>query len=83
MSAHCLNHALTASPMTEEESRAYLAQCWEELTVEKVPVAWSSLLNLLETAEEGLWQDKSESIARLLANEVEVLKEPRKAVESS
>ena len=39
VSAHCLNHDLTASPMTEEESKAYLQQCWEELTVEKVPVA--------------------------------------------
>ena len=33
-SAHCLNHDLTASPLTPEDRDAYLEQCWKDLTVE-------------------------------------------------
>ncbi|CAK9086845.1 tRNA (Cytosine(34)-C(5))-methyltransferase [Durusdinium trenchii] len=35
VSAHCLNHDLTASPMTPEDAAEYLASCWADLTVEK------------------------------------------------
>mmetsp|Transcript_41238 Transcript_41238/g.68239 ORF Transcript_41238/g.68239 Transcript_41238/m.68239 type:complete len:412 (-) Transcript_41238:50-1285(-) len=61
MSAYCLNHDLTSAPMTPEDRDAYLEQCWKEVTVEK--------------DTEIKWDSNSKSIARLLPNETETLKQ--------
>ncbi|CAK9012401.1 unnamed protein product [Durusdinium trenchii] len=44
VSAHCLNHDLTASPMTPEDAAEYLASCWADLTVEKEDLAVGMIL---------------------------------------
>eukprot|EP00438_Fugacium_kawagutii_P000970 Skav224481 [mRNA] locus=scaffold1302:820166:821401:- [translate_table: standard] len=61
MSAYCLNHDLTSAPMTPEDRDTYLEQCWKDATV--------------ETEADIQWENKSQSIARLLPKETETLKQ--------